>query len=145
MNWNNLEWEKYDKNVYMLYYCQLDHNIKLSLMNVLINRSENDFFSITTFGKETTVFIDEETAKTYNIDDKMSSYNLEKYICYQLTNTGSFLEESGLVNMISSKLKEEEIPILYITTSNSNFLLIPEEYSEKTDKLLNIYKQDDYF
>lgn len=142
MEWNKLDWDKYDKNVLMIYYYQIDQHLKLSLINILLNRDTDDFFSMTTYGNETTIFVDEDTAEKYGINDKIYSFNLEKYACYQLINTGSFVEESGLVNMISSKLKEEEIPILYITTSNSNFLLVPEEHVERTDKLLNIYKPE---
>ena len=136
MIWENLDWEKYENNVVMVYYQYLIPEIKVSLVNALLNRENDTFFSMTSLHNETTILIDEKLADKFNIKNNYK----EIYSCYQLINTGSFLEESGLVNMISAKLKENDIPILYLTTSNSNFLLVPEEYVEVADKLLNIYK-----
>lgn len=123
MKWVELDWEKYDKDIVMICYRELTDKLKLSLINILLNRNCNDFFSLTTYTDETTIFVDKETSDKYDIDN--SNYASDLYICYQLMNTGSFVEESGLVNMISSKLKDNGIPILYLTTSNSNFLLLP--------------------
>jgi hypothetical protein len=134
MKWENLDWEKYTNNVIMIYYYTLTPEIKLSLLNALLNRDDTSFFSLTSSHNETTLLVDEELANKFNLLN--NNGNIEKYVCYQLINTGSFLDESGLVNMISAKLKKNEIPILYLTTSNSNFLLVPEEHVDVTDNLL---------
>lgn len=51
------------------------------------------------------------------------SNEIQVYSCIQITNTNEYLNESGFVNKISSIFAKENIPILYITTLKSNFIL----------------------
>ena len=49
--------------------------------------------------------------------------DIQFYNCIQITNTNEFLNESGFVKKISSIFSQKNIPILYITTLKSNFIL----------------------
>jgi hypothetical protein len=53
-----------------------------------------------------------------------------------LLDTGSFLEESGLLKRVSTYFSEYEIPIMYITTFNNNYIFIPIEYDDKVSIIL---------
>ncbi|ARF09489.1 ACT domain protein [Indivirus ILV1] len=134
MKLEDLVWEKYKGQIKMYHFNKNTKNVKLDLINIMINNKDNKFISVNIYDNEITVYLDEDICM---FEDQTIGYDGD-YICYQLVNTGSFLEESGLVSMISTKLSEHEIPILYITTSNSNYLFIPNEFQEKTDKILNI-------
>lgn len=54
--------------------------------------------------------------------------NTKLYYCYQITNTMEYIDESGLVNMVSSLFSDRNVPILYITTLRSNFVLFETKY-----------------
>ena len=47
-----------------------------------------------------------------------------------------FLNESGLVNRFSSLFSRENIPILYITTLKSNFILYDVMFTEKVKEMM---------
>jgi hypothetical protein len=53
------------------------------------------------------------------------------YNCIQVTQINAYLNESGFVKELSSKFAHENIPILYITTFQSNFILFESKFTEK--------------
>ena len=62
----------------------------------------------------------------------------ELYVAYTLINTGSLLEEPGLIKRISSIFSEESIPIMYTTTYNNNYLLVPKAFEARADRLVEL-------
>lgn len=134
MHWEDFIWEKYPRKINLYHFKKLTTENKLNIMNIIINNSDNKFVSLNINDNDITLFLDSELCSFMNT--KM--YYDENYIGYRLINTGTFMDESGLVNLISSKLNEHKIPILYITTCNSNYLFVPEEHEEQTDKILKI-------
>ncbi|QKF94490.1 ACt domain-containing protein [Fadolivirus algeromassiliense] len=130
---NTITWQRHTNEVNVYGFNELNPSIILKLTKLLLNNSTNNtIFSITKSLDEITVIIDEE----YDLfDDEYHIYK-ERYICYILLNTGSFVEESGLLKKISTFFAQYDIPILYITTVNNNYLFIPKCYEEKADALV---------
>lgn len=62
---------------------------------------------------------------------------IQIYNCIQITNTNEYLNESGFVKRISSIFSNENIPILYITTLKSNFILFENKYSSDVRNIIN--------
>ena len=64
---------------------------------------------------------------------------IQIYNCIQISNTNEFLNESGFVKRISSIFSNESIPILYITTLKSNFILFDKSYSSKIEEIIHTF------
>lgn len=65
--------------------------------------------------------------------------DIEIYRCLQVTNTMDFLNESGLVQRMSFIFSQQNVPILYITTMKSNFILFENKFLEQVEKITNEY------
>jgi hypothetical protein len=61
----------------------------------------------------------------------------KKYHIIQMINTNEYMDDSGLVAKISTLFSENNIPILYITTSQSNFVFIEVEDLVKSGEILS--------
>jgi len=61
----------------------------------------------------------------------------KKYYCAYIMNTYELLDDTGLVQKLSSIFSTANIPILYITTFNNNFILFDEEYHYQSVELLD--------
>ena len=72
--------------------------------------------------------------------DRNSVPYTKRYYCAYILNTYEFLDDTGLVQKLSSLFAEAKIPILYITTYNNNFILFDEEFYEQSLALLNSLK-----
>lgn len=134
MRWEDFAWEKYPRKINLYHFKNITYETKLKLINIIINNNDNKFISLNINNDDITLFIDSDLCSFMNT--KM--YYDENYVGYRLIDTGTFMDESGLVNLISSKLNEHKIPILYITTCNSNYLFVPEEHEDESDKVLKI-------
>lgn len=62
--------------------------------------------------------------------------NITPYCVIEICNTNEYLNESGFVNLISSYFSKQSIPILYITTLTSNFILFDGYFKQKVLNLL---------
>ena len=61
----------------------------------------------------------------------------KQYYCACITNTYEYLDDTGLVQKISTMFSKENIPILYITTYNNNFVLFSLEYYNDAIRILD--------
>ena len=55
-----------------------------------------------------------------------------------ITNTNPYINESGLVQRISHSFSNENIPILYITTYKSNFVLFHSDYLSRVESIIDL-------
>lgn len=126
-----LFWEKIDEPVLIIaYVCkELDAELRLKIANLVIN-SGDKFFSLIKSEDEITIIIEKSL-------DNFTDYNFkEEYVAYTLLNTGSLLDEPGLVKKTATIFDHHKIPIMYKTTYNNNYLFIPKEFEEKVDNLV---------
>ncbi|ARF12233.1 ACT domain protein [Klosneuvirus KNV1] len=126
-----MTWQKYDNEIIVISIKEADPKDILNIIKIILDDDQNKLFSITRSHDEITIIIDK------SLDCFIDSYFYkETYVGYVLLDTGSFMEESGLLKKISTHFAQFEIPILYITTVNNNYLLVPKKYEEKTDQLI---------
>ncbi len=69
------------------------------------------------------------------LDKACISYT-NKYHCAYILNTNEFMDDTGIVQKISTLFGQHKIPILYITTYNNNFVLFSSEYYNQSVELL---------
>lgn len=62
---------------------------------------------------------------------------IRKYKCACIINTHDYIDDTGLVRTLSTAFGEEDIPILYITTLNNNFILFDDNFTQKSMEILN--------
>lgn len=126
-----ITWQKYENEIIVISIKEANPSDTLNIIKIIVNDDQNKLFSITRSHDEITIIMDKE------LDCFTDNYIYKEiYVGYVLLDTGSFMEESGLLKKISTHFSQFEIPILYITTVNNNYLLIPKKYEEKTDQLL---------
>lgn len=125
-----LYWDKYENPIKMILLREQSPELILSIIQIIIN-NKGLFFSITNTHDEITLLVDESLDCIKTFDNK------ETYIAYILSDTGSLLEESGLIKKISTVFSNYNIPIMYTTTHNNNYLFIPKKYEGQTDKIIN--------
>ena len=126
------EWEKYPARIIVGYYYQNRVDALPGLCRLVL--STDLFYSITRSVDEVTVMYDERLDECVNCSPETKS----EHTAYTLLNVGSFLEESGLITSVATQFTENHIPIMYTTTFNNNYVLVPTEYEEKADKILNL-------
>lgn len=126
-----MSWQKYENEIIVISIKEANSADILNIIKIILHTDQNKLFSITRSYDEITIIMDK------SLDCFTDNYIYkESYIGYVLLDTGSFMEESGLLKKISTHFAQFEIPILYITTVNNNYLLIPKKYEEKTDQLI---------
>lgn len=126
-----MTWQKYDRELIVISIKEPNSNDILNMIKIMVNEDPAKLFSVTRSSDEITIIID----RTLDCFNDNCLYK-EVYTGYVLLDTGSFMEESGLLKKISTHFAQFEIPILYITTVNNNYLLVPKKYEDKTDQLL---------
>jgi len=126
-----MTWQKYASEIMVFRFKEAMPNDILNIIKIMVNEDQDKLFSITRSRDEITIIMD----KTLDCFTDTYLYK-EVDIGYVLLDIGSFMEESGLLKKISTHFAQYEIPILYITTVNNNYLLVPKKYEEKTDQLL---------
>ena len=127
-----LTWQKYENPISVIGIKECCPSTTLKLVKILLDNSTNKkIFTIAKSTDETTIIVD-ESLDTF---DEGYIYK-EKYVGYALLNTNTFVEESGLLKKISTYFASFEIPILYVTTVNNNYLFIPKSYENKADTVL---------
>lgn len=126
-----ISWQKYENEIIVVSIKEVRPNDTLNIIKIMVNEDQDKLFSITRSHDEITIIVDK------TLDCFMDSYLYkETYVGYVLLDTGSFMEESGLLKRISTHFAQFEIPILYITTVNNNYLLVPKKYEGITNQLL---------
>lgn len=70
---------------------------------------------------------------------------LRKYYCACILNTHEYIDDTGLVKKLSTIFGEENIPILYITTFNNNFILFEASYYDRSVQILHSITKPVYF
>jgi len=86
---------------------------------------------------ERSILISEEA---FHLLKPIINYNnipfTHKYHCAHILNTNELMNDTGIVQKISSLFGKHNIPILYITTYNNNFVLFSTEFYEQSISLL---------
>lgn len=129
-------WGKYPSRIVVGYYPPTCEEAISGLCRLVLCLKER-FVSITKSVDEITVMYDELLRDIVPVKPQGEII----YIAYTLLNVGSFLEESGLITSVAKAFTEREIPIMYTTTCNNNYLLIPESFEEKANELLSLRKK----
>lgn len=62
--------------------------------------------------------------------------NTRKYNCACILNTYEYIDDTGLVKQLSTAFGEKNIPILYITTLNNNFILFDNKHYDASMEIL---------
>ena len=124
-----LYWDKYENPVKMILMREQSSELLISIIQLVINNN-GLFFSITNTHDELTLIVDE------SIDCIKTFDNKETYIAYILSDTGPLMEESGLLQKISAVFSNYNIPIMYTTTHNNNYLFVPKKYEKQTDGII---------
>lgn len=125
-----------------VYFINLKHISKERLMFFLnqilfyqINQPEFLNFHFNQNDEETSMLISEESLQNQDFIESLDC--IRKYSCACINNTYDYIDDTGLVKTLSTKFGEENIPILYITTLNNNFILFDHDHHEKSLQILN--------
>jgi hypothetical protein len=138
MSNRKIEWDSYGIVNIMVFREETLEVLRLCT-NIMTNKKDK-FVSITSAHNEITICYDENIPVQFDRSDDHPFNKMydEKYMLYKSSNTGSLIEESGLVNKISALFSENEIPIMYITSFNSDFIFVPIGFKNKVDRLLEV-------
>lgn len=138
MTTNEILWDKYDNPVNVLSF-RVDTADISKFILCLMTYKQNKFLSITYSDDELTICYDSTIdVKLDGLYTDTNKIYREEYVLYRSLNTGSFIEEAGLVKKIASLFSENNVPIMFITSFNNDYVFVPKEYEEKVDVLLNI-------
>lgn len=128
-----LYWDKYESPIVVASYNGVTESLTLGLITLMMHQNDK-FVAVMNSTDEMTVCYDETLAPHFTCyKDKQ-----EIYIAYKLMNTGSLMEEAGLVKKTSTLFTDNGIPILYMTTWNNNYVLVPVEHSKMVDQMINV-------
>lgn len=64
-------------------------------------------------------------------------FRVKSYYLIQMINTNEYMDDIGLVSKVSTLFSNNNIPILYITTSQSNFIFVEEKDLDISKQILN--------
>ncbi|QKF94653.1 CASTOR ACT domain-containing protein [Fadolivirus algeromassiliense] len=138
MTSNQILWDKYDNIVNVVSFKHDTANISKFILCLMTFKQEK-FLSITYSNDELTICYDATIdIPIDNLYEDSNKLYKEEYLLYKSMNTGSLIEEAGLVERIASIFSDQQIPIMFITSFNNDYVFVPKEYQEKADKLLNI-------
>jgi hypothetical protein len=108
-------------------------NILFTLFQLSLSE-KNIFLSFTNYESELSIICDNILEKY--IDPHIHYIVLKKYNCIRIYDTHDNVNNIGIVSKISTILKENNIPILYINSFNNNFILFEEQYLENITKII---------
>lgn len=126
-----MEYQFLRHNVYFIQLKRFNREfIMYHLSNILFYQNPEFFhFHLDSVNHEKSILITDDC-----IDSLIPYLDGTEYLiynCIQVTQTNEYLNESGFVKELSSKFAHENIPILYITTFQSNFILFESKFTEK--------------
>jgi hypothetical protein len=123
-----------------LYSFHLDDkkNILLTLLELTL-LEKNIFMSYTNNDTELSIFCDQILDKY--IDKNIYYTVLKNYRCIRIYDTTDNINNIGIVSKISTLLKENNIPILYINSFNNNYILFEHHY---INKIINIITNSNF-
>lgn len=127
----------FDEPIYFLNLNTISRELKMYYLTEILFYKNPKFFHYHTDeeNKEVSILISGDSI-TPEFLSFFHHETIEIYNCLQITNTMDFLNESGLVNRFSSLFSRENIPILYITTLKSNFILYDVMFTEKVKEMM---------
>ena len=126
-------WDKYDSPIELVCINSMSAEDTLNFWNIFMNRRDL-LLSVTNSYDEITIFYDSKLGSGLFPNAKYC----EIYIAYRAINTGSLMEVAGLVKHMSTLFSNQNIPIMYLTTYNNDYVLVPVEYEQQADKLTGI-------
>ena len=132
-NMVKLTWSKYENDINIDVIRENNPENSLALVRLLCLKDDL-FFSIAKSFDEMTICYD----KTKEEEIGLEPDHRDVWVAYRLIETGSLMEESGLVNKISELFKQYEIPIMYMTTYNNNYVMVPKKYEEKVSSIVTL-------
>jgi hypothetical protein len=131
----DIMWDKYENYVQLVALSETDLNDVIAIWNMWMNKKDL-FLSITNSYDEVTIFYDETLVKN---EELFATHRFRgRYVAYRGLNTGSFMEEAGLVSKLSTVFSSMGVPIMYITTYNNDYILVPVEFENITDSMINL-------
>ncbi|KAL6071517.1 GATS protein-like 3 [Balamuthia mandrillaris] len=95
----------------------------------------NQFFSFAQVDEETSLLIDEESAKLFQVSPGSCIAFSEPWCCFQRKKKHGF-SETGVVSYLSSILARAEIPMLYLSTYGSDLILVEQKSCKNATDLL---------
>jgi len=101
--------------------------------------AENRFFSFTVTEDEVSLIVSVDSLheiEQLKTKDQTITISPGKYKVIQIYEGPDVLDETGLISFISSRLQTENIPIIYLSTFNTDLILVREEHAEKAFKYL---------
>jgi len=119
----------------------LDHFYK-PLLNLILNRNLVSILSITFTDKETSIIISKDLYQRYleNYQFIYSShdevYKSEIYNGLQITTKNPGLNETGIINKLTSKFAKYSIPILTMSTYLGNYVFYPADMIDQFQTML---------
>jgi len=134
-----MEFLRYKNRIVLLYAIpETDRNsLKLDIINIICNRDKNTFYSLTESDDEISLLIDELHLEKLTNNWEGNKY----YVALRIVETNGFMEQAGLISRMANIFAELEIPILYITSYNNNYILLEEEYMDKAQKNITIISE----
>jgi hypothetical protein len=138
---DNLDFVISKNPIYCLNLKELDQYKLSYFLNHLISYEEPSFihYHYNSVDNEKMLMISEDAYTNYKNIFTDQRYDDRSYINIQLINTSMYLTDIGLVSKISKIFAESEIPILYITTLQNNFILVEKSFYDRTLELLKTF------
>ena len=129
-----VEWDKLENRVILIVLREMNAEDMIGFWNLMMNKKDY-LVSMTTNSDEVTIFFDESLLPF--VEGKFVDHRYrETYVVYTGINTGPFVEQAGLVKQLSSVFSDKGIPIMYITTYNNDYVMVPIEFEEQADNLI---------
>jgi hypothetical protein len=126
-----------EESIYSLNMNNIAKELKMYYLSQMIFYNEPTFFHYHTDreNNESSLLISSNSVNAEFLSFFLRN-DIEVYQCLQITNTTEYLNESGLVNRISYIFSQQNVPILYITTLTSNFVLFEEQFTEQVNQII---------
>lgn len=119
-----------DADIAILYFHKQHYNsIMFSILKDILIKTDVEFVSLTLNNDEISLFVDDK-----HVPDITSvNYTIEKgYKVIRVYDYNDGIENIGVVSKLSSLLSSNNIPILYVNSYNNNYILVKDNYLDKT-------------
>ena len=112
----------------------MKNEFALKILKLLFFSENNSFMSYTESTNEISIFINQNLIA--DIDFQSHGVPCEhNYRVFQIYENVHKINQSGIVQNISTLLASQDIPILYVNSYNNNFILVHKDNFEKAQQL----------
>lgn len=132
-----MNYELLNQPVYFIKLENLTNEVKMYHLSKILFYKSPEFlhFHQDKLNRENSILISQD-----GIDELipfLDGSEIKIYECIQISNTMDYINESGFVSLVSTKFSSYNIPIVYITTYKSNFVLFEKEYLNNVVAILS--------